>query len=483
MVTKREVQVATIDLTTDASAFSQRGSSSAKHARAPVEHTSTSSVHEHPHKTVQHPNSNTHTHVWEPQERLILIMLREYLENDWAHLVRLFNAIFKHNVPTTGLTKQVLKAQYASITRDPRHRMDIQQLWDLVIGSSKPMLTSEKEGLALIEDTASKTGVRLIVKRKSTQPTATDPSLKVNTTKRSFEAPFFESTPPPPKRWSGLGLWRSGVSQPSASGLRTPPDSIKKCGHGGYFQTRMTGSPIRRIEQKRSTTANSLTFRSSPEFLSATITSETGSLYVPSTSSVTEFCDEETIRPTPTLSPEWDTEADFFSANSMISSTEDEDGDDRSLQVSPMSGQIKNTKKASKYLAESTDQIDLPLLGYRAFSNLSHGYNTGHHFVSGLHKDLHTIPPCPPVDNDFYISEAEKHVGKAPRPTPFISLSSTPLRALMLAFGFRRRKSCTGSYLAVIDLGVLRRGGVIQKAKDLNLRPLRTYFPANEYLV
>ena len=432
-------------------------------------------------------------------------MLREHHDNDWDDIVLIFNAIFKNNVPATGLTKYVLKAQFSSITRDSRRCVDTEKLWEMIIGSSESILKSEKETMTLIESTALKIGIQLFKKGILTRPAALDAASGPWTAKRSLDDMTFNesdvaskntvidssrdlASEPPRKRWSGLDPVSSKTPQTSAFGLRTPPSSEQSGRYVGFPRPKTLEIPSRAFEQQPPMSLippvmHRLALRSSPTLSSTTTNTETASLYVPSTPSPTELFDEDSLHTTPTLSPECDAETEFFSAHSTASSTEDEDGDEKSVQIHPTLPPVEYTGNTSGNLAKATNEVDLPLLGYRAFSNMSHGYNSNQHFISGLYKDAPSIPPCPAVNDAFYISEAEKHVGKNPSPSPFISVSSTPLRALILAFGFQRRKSSAGAYLATINLKALRGAGVVQKAKDLDLRPAKKYYPANEFLV
>ncbi len=87
------------------------------------------------------------------------------------------------------------------------------------------------------------------------------------------------------------------------------------------------------------------------------------------------------------------------------------------------------------------------------------------------------------VVNSYYIDEATRHVSKDDqRPTPFISLTRNPIRAIVCAFG-RGRKRFTDPRLAIIDLHLLRDAGILQIAASLNLKPDRKYDSRGELLV
>lgn len=448
-----------------------------------------------------------YTHSWKAHERLILKSLREQYENNWSDLALIFNTIFSSNLPAMGLTRHVVRTQYASFTNDPRYRISTQELWKQAMRSLNPTFRSEEEGEILINRAATKLGVALD-KKKAQSAT---PPLQVGTKRspadislygndrpitKAFENPVEDiSTPPPRKRWCGLNATSCNI-QASQSGLKTPPSSGRVGRYTNDPGLRTSQSPLGDAQQDHPT---------SLPYLSLSIAkTETASSYAPSRISVTESYEEPPH--TPHLStPRPDTEPDAFSPCSTTSFTEigdgevdadaggdtggdavgdeNEDGDNDALQEHSTPVVSKLVSKPIKSVAPKQDDDRPPLLGYRAFSNFSHGFNSNERFVAGLYKDTPAIPPCPSTDSIFYIAEAEKHVRKASEPSPFVSISSTPLRALMLAFGFHRRKSCTGAYLAIIDLKVLRELKIIQRAKDLELKPGITYHPANEYLV
>lgn len=68
------------------------------------------------------------------------------------------------------------------------------------------------------------------------------------------------------------------------------------------------------------------------------------------------------------------------------------------------------------------------------------------------------------------------------RPTPFISLTRNPIRAIGRAFGAGRLRF-TNSRLAIINLFVLRDAGLLQQAENLRLKPDRKYDSRGELLV
>lgn len=283
----------------------------------------------------------------------------------------------------------------------------------------------------------------------------------------------------PRKRWSGLS---SRTAQHPEAGLRTPPNSNEGSKLVDASNLRRYETPSKAHQQNcpiylKTQLTDSLALRPSPALSSVTLKSESASSYAPSLMSMTESSDEELLQRTPPLSPTYSTDEDFVSAHSVMSSTEVPSEDEVSIRTR------SSTRSILKTHAKGTNQTDLPLLGYRAYSNMSHGYNSEHYFKAGLFKDSPEIPQCPAVNDVYYIAEAEKHVAIHPKPSPFISVNSKPLRALILAFRFQKRKSCTQSYLAIIDLQMLRQAGTIQKAKDLNLRPAVKYFAADECLV
>ena len=502
MESERQHQREIIDLTCDIDSRRQRDHREARCTQAQEKYSATHSY-----------DIPIYTHSWKAHERLILKILRERYKNDWNDVALVFNTVFREKVPAVELTRHVVRTQYASFTNDPRYRITTQELWKQAMKSPNPTFRSEEEGDILIHNAASKLGVELT--KKNIQ--SATPLLQAGTKRSPADISFCSSdpsstlafknqaqessTPPPRKRWCGLDAINCNI-QALQSGLKTPPSS----GRVGRYTTdlglRTSQFPLEDAQQEHVTSTRYSSL--------LTAKTETASSYAPSRISVTESYEEPPH--TPLLStPRPDTEPDAFSPCSTASFTEigdgkiggdadgdvvgdavgyavgdeDEDGggDNGALHehsTPVVSGLIS---KPIKSFAQKQDDDHPPLLGYRAFSNFSHGLNSNQRFVAGLYKDAPSIPPCPSTDSTFYIAEAEKHVRKASEPSPFVSISSTPLRALMLAFGFHRRKSCKGAYLAIIDLKVLRELKTIQRAKDLELKPGITYHPANEYLV
>ena len=92
--------------------------------------------------------------------------------------------------------------------------------------------------------------------------------------------------------------------------------------------------------------------------------------------------------------------------------------------------------------------------------------------------------PNPYVKKRYYRHEATRHVAMDDtRPTPFISLTKNPIRAITRAFGAGQKKF-RNPRLAVINLHVLRDIGVLQTAASLNLNPPeRRYDARGELLV
>lgn len=121
-----------------------------------------------------------------------------------------------------------------------------------------------------------------------------------------------------------------------------------------------------------------------------------------------------------------------------------------------------NVSKTARYYTNTA----MPLIGFRGFSKHSEGKNGPQAFIAGAFAQTARIPPCPDTDDAKYRREALLHVAWSKTSlSPFISLTTNPIRAIMVAGNLQ--KKCTG-YLAMIDLHVLNDESTIKDAKFLS---------------
>ena len=130
---------------------------------------------------------------------------------------------------------------------------------------------------------------------------------------------------------------------------------------------------------------------------------------------------------------------------------------------------------------------ELPLIVFRAFSARSQGRNGPDGFCAGLFSNAARIERCPPLHSELFRSAATKHVGKCLISSPLISMTDSPLRAMIKVSRLEADK-----YLAIIDLHKVDEDGSVFNAESLDLKPTRTdkdgrvksirYYPAGEWL-
>ena len=351
-------------------------------------------------------NNDVERHSWKPEERLVLKMLREQYGNNWEDLVAIFNTVFKHAVPTFGLTKEVVRTQYASFTKDPRHRINSSKFLEEVIMSEKSTLTSEEVVVLLIETTAVQVGNHLVKNRKSVQPVAAQTPYTPTVCKRSHnqtcsddEDQMMEPSAKAPRdsygrtsnlslrRWSGLNPKTPTDHQAVGHSLRTPPSSKGASQFAALPGSRSTPNRTRSLPEwpivlvSPTTHRPSLSSRSSPS--STTVKTETAaSIYVPSAS---EEADEEFCCSTPSPSPSWSGET--------ISPEPTDDEDDEESVVMTHG---ESTPEASQRPIEGAE---LPLLGFRGYSGASQGLNGEHGFRAGAFMNIDEVPPCPDIQS------------------------------------------------------------------------------------
>ena len=128
---------------------------------------------------------------------------------------------------------------------------------------------------------------------------------------------------------------------------------------------------------------------------------------------------------------------------------------------------------------------ELPLVGFRGYSDKSQGLNSPQGFRAGAFVGAANIPQCPAVTDASFIAEATFHVGwTKDHSSPFISITTSCIRAIM-----KSRSPKSGRYLAILDLRKIRSSGSIFEAKSLNLRPTKPngdlikYHSGGEHLI
>ncbi|KAL9634916.1 MAG: hypothetical protein Q9164_003792 [Protoblastenia rupestris] len=165
-----------------------------------------------------------------------------------------------------------------------------------------------------------------------------------------------------------------------------------------------------------------------------------------------------------------------------------------SPELSPTQAVSKNATQPSPTtmrlsLSTRAGQHDkkLPLIVFRAFTARSQGRNGPDGFCAGLFSNAARIEQCPPLHSELFRSSATKHVGKCLTSSPLISMTDSPLRAMIKVSRLEADK-----YLAIVDLHKVDKDGSVFNAESLDLKPTKTdkdgrvksirYYPAGEWL-
>ena len=360
------------------------------------------------------------THVWNAEQRIVLRILKDGYHVEWAELVPLFNASV---LPAhgCGLSQAILYAQYNHIVK-PSSRISKENR-----RASFPYSQADEEFVRhSLETTASKLGIKL-VRRELERPVDEDEAVCLP----------YENTD------------RRSSSHANSSALNCSNTDLSPCSVGNSDTT--LPEPRTRCSVRTPRTPT----RSFPQ------TTEIGLMTPPDSGSAS-------LRIHPSItSPH---------------STPIRAGSRTSSHV-PLKA---TTRRPTKVKSVEFPVQELPILGFRGFSSQSQGYNGPDRFLAGLFAQPNAarISACPVPDSDAFRIPANLHVGWNKTQSPFISITSSPIRAMM-----KSRGPLFGRSLAVIDMHRIRETGSIFTASTLHLKPKKDdgspviYHSGGEYLV